>query len=126
MENKKVCIVDDSQVIRDRLTARLETLEGIGSIKQAADVSSAYTALRTEIPDIVILDIQLPDGSGIDVLSKIKKENSHIIVIMLTNYPYSIIRRRCFELGADYFFDKSTEFDQVLKVFETLKQETIN
>jgi DNA-binding NarL/FixJ family response regulator len=126
MENKKVCIVDDSQVIRDRLTARLETLEGIGSIKQAADVSSAYTALRTEIPDIVILDIQLPDGSGIDVLSKIKKENPHIIVIMLTNYPYSIIRRRCFELGADYFFDKSTEFDQVLKVFETLKQETIN
>ena len=126
MENKKVCIVDDSQVIRDRLTARLETLEGIGSIKQAADVSSAYTALRAEIPDIVILDIQLPDGSGIDVLSKIKKENPHIIVIMLTNYPYSIIRRRCFELGADYFFDKSTEFDQVLKVFETLKQETIN
>jgi len=44
----------------------------------------------------------------------------------LTNYPYSIIRRRCFELGADYFFDKSTEFDQVLKVFETLKQEIIN
>ena len=120
MEKRKVFIVDDSQVIRERLTDRLEKLEGIGAISQAADKSSALTTLQKETPDIVILDIQLPDGSGIDLLSKIKKENSQIVVIILTNFPYSIIRRRCLELGADYFFDKSTELEKLFDIFTTI------
>jgi len=120
MENKSVFIVEDSQLIRDRLTDRLERLKGIGTITHAIDLASAYTTLNSNTPDIIILDIQLPDGSGIDVLSKIKKVTSHTIVIMLTNYPYSIIRRRCIELGADYFFDKSTEFEKVFEILNSI------
>jgi DNA-binding NarL/FixJ family response regulator len=120
MENKNICIVDDSKLIRDRLVAKLENLSSIGTISQATDMTSAYITFQAEAPDIVILDIQLPDGSGIDVLSKIKKENSRVIVIMLTNYPYTVIRKRCMELGADYFFDKSTEFEKVFEILSTI------
>lgn len=89
------------------------------TVFQAKDYQSANQIIDKEQPDIAILDIQLPDGSGIDLLSKIKNMRKETVVIMLTNYPYSIIRKRCDELGADYFFDKSTEFEKVLEVLET-------
>lgn len=94
------------------------------TVFEAKDFKSANQIIDKEQPDIAILDIQLPDGSGIDLLSKIKNTHKNAIVIMLTNYPYSIIRKRCDELGADYFFDKSTEFEKVLEVLEN-RQATI-
>ena len=64
-------------------------------------------------PDAVILDIRMPGGSGIDVLKKIKKNYPSTLVIMFTNYPTAQYRKRCLDLGTDFFFDKSTEFDKI-------------
>ncbi len=71
---------------------------------------------------MVILDIRMSDGSGIDVLPEIKKGNQSPLVIVLTNYPYPQYRRKCIEAGADFFFDKSTEFDKVTEVLRHMKQ----
>ncbi len=114
-----IFIVDDSSIIRERILEKLGMLPMISTVLQAKDYQSANQIIDKEQPDIAILDIQLPDGSGIDLLSKIKNIRKETVVIMLTNYPYSIIRKRCDELGADYFFDKSTEFEKVLEVLET-------
>ncbi len=114
-----IFIVDDSSIIRERILEKLGMLPMISTVLQAKDYQSANQIIDKEQPDIAILDIQLPDGSGIDLLSKIKNMRKETVVIMLTNYPYSIIRKRCDELGADYFFDKSTEFEKVLEVLET-------
>ena len=66
---------------------------------------------------MVILDIQVPPGpnlrNGIDVLRLTKKEHPHSGVIMLTNFDNSYYRKECERLGADFFFDKSNEFEQV-------------
>jgi DNA-binding NarL/FixJ family response regulator len=112
---------DDSSIIRERIQEKLEMLPITSTVFQAKDFQTANQIIDTEEPDIAIIDIQLPDGSGIDLLSKIKNTHKGTLVIMLTNYPYSIIRKRCDELGADYFFDKSTEFDKVLEVLENRK-----
>jgi len=114
-----IFIVDDSSIIRERILEKLGMLPMTSTVLQAKDYQSANQIIDKEQPDIAILDIQLPDGSGIDLLSKIKNMRKETVVIMLTNYPYSIIRKRCDELGADYFFDKSTEFEKVLEVLET-------
>jgi len=114
-----IFIVDDSSIIRERILEKLGMLPMTSTVFQAKDYQSANQIIDKEQPDIAILDIQLPDGSGIDLLSKIKNMRKETVVIMLTNYPYSIIRKRCDELGADYFFDKSTEFEKVLEVLET-------
>jgi len=119
MEYRKVFIVDDSQIIRDRLIARLKDIPGIKSIGSASNVTTAFIALSNETPDVAIVDLQLPDGCGIDILASIKKNHAGTIVIMLTNYPYALIKSRCIELGADYFFDKSNEFENVFKIFST-------
>jgi CheY-like chemotaxis protein len=67
----------------------------------------------------------MPGGSGIDVLQNIKQDEAAPIVIILTNYPYWGYRQKCLQAGADFFLDKSTEFDQIPELFERYKQDQI-
>ena len=114
----KVFIADDSEVVCERLTTMLSELPGIEIIGQGESIES----IRRLHPDVVILDIRMPGGSGIDVLEDIKKINTALVVIVLTNYPYPQYRKKCMALGAEYFFDKATEFEKVTEVLETLIQ----
>jgi len=118
----KVFIVDDSAVLRERVIEMLSELPGIEIIGHAQNVSDALSAIKKLNPDVVILDIRIPGGSGIDVLQDIKKEKDAPMVIILTNYPYPQYRKKCLGLGADYFFDKSTEFEKVTELFKRLRQ----
>jgi len=120
----KVFIADDSLIVRERLVTMLDELAGIEVVGQAENVTEAINAIRRLQPDVVILDIRMPGGSGIDVLQNIKQDEAAPIVIILTNYPYSGYRQKCLQAGADFFLDKSTEFDQILKLFERFKRST--
>lgn len=117
-----IFIVDDSQTLRERLVKMLAEVEGVGVIGQARNAAEAIAGIRDLKPRVVILDIQMPDGSGIDVLKTIKQESQPPIVVMLTNHPYPQYRERCMKLGADYFLDKSIEFDQLAEIFETFNK----
>ena len=120
----KVFIADDSAVFRERLTEMLSDLPEIEIIGQAEDGIQATNLIEKLNPNVVILDIRMPRGNGMDVLQNIKKNNPALIVIMLTNYPYPQYRKKCMALGADYFFDKSTEFEKVMEVLEQLIQDS--
>ncbi len=113
---KNILIVDDSEVIRNRLYYMLSEIDDIGVVGQASNTTEGYELYHTLKPDIIILDIRMPDESGIKLLKKIKQVDTKIIIAILTNYPYSAYRKRCKELGADYFFDKSTEFSKIKDV----------
>lgn len=129
MVNKKIniAIVDDSEVIRQRIADKLATMNGIEVVWQADDLSSSFELLNTNKPDAVILDIQLPSGSGIEFLEHIKKLHKEIVTIMLTNYPINQFRKKCIDAGADFFFDKTTEFEKVFHVLKSmLNEKTIN
>ena len=117
----KVFIADDSLIVREHLVTMLEELAGIEIAGQAGNVAEAISAIRLLKPDAVILDILMPGGSGIDVLENIKQNDSTLVVIVLTNYPYPIFRQKCLQAGADFFLDKSTEFDQIPELFERFK-----
>lgn len=118
----KVFIVDDSTVLRERVIEMLSELPEIEIIGHAQNVSEALSAIKKLNPDVVILDIRIPGGSGMDVLEDIKKEKEAPMVIILTNYPYPQYRKKCLGLGADYFFDKSTEFEKVTELFKRLRR----
>lgn len=109
-------IVDDSKLLIDRLIPFLSEIKGIDSIDTAADVASALEIIKSKIHDITILDIQLPDGSGIDILKEMKKINHPAKIIMLTNYAIPIYKRICLEQGADFFLDKTMEFEKVYDI----------
>ena len=120
----KVFIADDSPILGERLKAMLSDFPGIEIIGQAGDVPESIESIRALHPDVVILDIRMPGGSGIDVLENIKKINAAPVVIILTNYPDLQYRKRCMALGAEYFFDKSTEFEKALEVCEQLNKKS--
>jgi len=113
----KILIADDSLVVRDRLVTLLtEALQGIEVVGQAKDATEARSLAEELRPDVAILDIRMPKGSGADVLLDIKKLNPVPKVIILTNYPHPENKKKCIDRGADYFFDKSTEFKKVVSV----------
>jgi DNA-binding response OmpR family regulator len=64
-------------------------------------------------PDVVLLDIQLPHGSGLDVLRSIKQNGRGPLTIVATNFPYPQYRKRALDLGADYFLDKTTDIEEL-------------
>ena len=122
MKPIQVAIADDSAVIRERLWQKLSQLDGIQMAWQAQNASEAIAAFQQHRPEVVILDIQMPDASGMAVLAHIKKASPQTIVIMLTSFPQPPFRKCCLKAGADYFFDKSTEFE---KVFEVLRSKAV-
>lgn len=99
------------------MLAELDNVEVVG---EAASIAAALRAIPTLRPDVVILDIKLPDGSGIALLEAIKRLAPATIVTMLTNYPSDQFRQRCLAAGADFFLDKSTEFEEIPAILRRL------
>ena len=116
----KVLIVDDSKIVCNGLRQMLTNITDVEIVGQAHNTAEAFTAITELKPDVVILDIRLPGKSGIEVLKDIRDKKLPIRVIMLTNYPYPQYRKKCEELGADYFIDKVTEIEKVTEVIEHL------
>lgn len=117
----KVFIADDSAIVRERLIEMLSELPEIEIIGQAEDGLQAKNLITKLNPDVVILDIRMRRENGIDLLQNIKRDKQAPIVIMLTNYPYPQYRKKCMEAGADFFFEKSTEFEKVTEVLKKVK-----
>jgi DNA-binding NarL/FixJ family response regulator len=117
----KVLIADDSSLLRERIGEMISEIEGVELIGQAGDAQAALEAIRRLKPHVAILDIRMPKGSGIRVLAQVKGEPSPPIVIMFTAFPYPQYRQKCLEAGADYFFDKASEFERLAGLLETLR-----
>ena len=71
---------------------------------------------RSLRPDIMTLDLRMPGMSGIQVLEVLRNERLTPIVIMLTGMTEMEYQRKCLELGAKYFFHKTTEFEKVIEI----------
>jgi len=121
----RILIADDSDMVRRRLVDMLEEIEGVEIVGQACQGCQAIAMIRELKPDMVILDIRMPERNGIEVLHDIGKETSRPVVIMLTNYPYEQYQRTCTEAGSDYFFDKSSEFDKVPELCRQLIESSL-
>ena len=120
MTSKKVLLVDDSPLIVERLMAMLSDLK-IHSLFCCGSVFEAKQFLRHLVPDILVLDINLSDGSGIDLLEMTKAQSPETFVIMLTNQSGSYYKKLCKTLGADRFLDKSTDFELVPSIISDIK-----
>lgn len=100
-------IVDDSHLLQTRLKNILMNVDQHMRIRQAYNCEEALELVSSFEVDTVILDIKLPDGSGIELLRKFKEDFQGINVIIFTNYPAEEFKTRCLALGANYFIDKS-------------------
>lgn len=116
----KIVLVDDSITVCERLLGMLDELPEAEVVGQAHTATEAIELIRMVQPNLITLDIHMPGvpglRNGIDLLRMVKQEYPQTVVIMLTNLVQMPYRRKCLEAGADYFFDKSSEFYHILPV----------
>jgi two-component system response regulator DevR len=83
----RLLVVDDHEVVRQGLVALLDRREGFEVVAQAGTVAEAVAEAAKFEPDLVIMDVRLPDGSGIEACREIRAARPETRVIMLTSYP---------------------------------------
>jgi len=111
MPNEKVLIVDDEKLIRWSVRRQLE--EWGYTALEAESGTGALAQIRAEAPDLILLDVRLPDLSGIEVLREIKQNNLSIPVIMITGDPQLDDIKAAIKLGALDFVKKPLDFDEL-------------
>ncbi len=109
-------IVEDSPIIRQNLIATLEEMLPLQVVATAEDADGALRWMRTQGAhcDLMIIDIFLKSGTGLEVLRHARTLQPGAQLVVLTNYATPDMRRRCAELGAHRVFDKSAELEELL------------
>jgi len=116
----KVLIIDDSELIRIRLVTLLEAIAGVEIVGQAETVAEGLLALRQFKPDVMFLDLQLPDGNGLEVLRVMHAERNPTVVVVLTNYPHAQYERRARATGAHAFLNKARDIFKIPSLLAAL------
>lgn len=104
----KVLLIEDDMVFRKMLNDMLLSRFPGLSIELAGSCASAVKSIESQPPDLIFMDIKLPDGNGLILTQEIKKDHPKIIIVVLSlsdNFEYRLAAR---ELGADYFISKDT------------------
>lgn len=119
----RVFVADDAAIIRTRLTAMLGRIKGVEIVGEAENGQAAVMGIEKVKPDVVLLDLNMPDGSGISVLKALGEKIGRLRIVVLTNYATPHYRKKCLEMGAERFFDKSSEFTKAIDFVQRLTEE---
>jgi DNA-binding NarL/FixJ family response regulator len=116
----KIVIADDSTPVRQRIVKLLASIGNVEVVGEAIDGIEAAVMIRKKVPDVVLLDLNMPKLSGLEILPRIKEAVAPPVVVVLTNHSTSPLRSMCIRNGADFFFDKTTEFESAIAVIEKM------
>jgi DNA-binding NarL/FixJ family response regulator len=110
----RVLIVDDHPLFRRGLSAELAKSSDIVLVGEAADGDEAIVAARARKPDLVLLDIELPGKSGLEVLKQLHAEMPEVKVLVLSAYPDRQYAIRCLKDGAQGYVTKKTAAEEIM------------
>lgn len=116
----KVLIVDDSNIVVERLSDIISEMPSTAPVLISNSFNEAVELIKVELPDVILLDIQLPGKNGIELLGFVKSNYPQVKIIIVTNRVSAYYRNLCREMGANSFLDKSTEFERIPEIIETL------
>ena len=117
----KIVIADDSELVRDQLRETFLPEAGLSVVGTAANGIEAIRVIRELRPDVVVLDISMPQMSGIEVLKEIRKDDQATIIIMFTSHNSAVLSSFCRKIGANYFLTKT----QLTKLVEICKDQLL-
>src|SRR5438132_6166387 len=116
----KIYIVEDARQTRTLITDALAPIKDFEIVGEAESVCDAKKGIYSTSPETVILDISLPDGSGVEILKLIRKRRMEICVVVLTYDPSKELRNKCIELGAAAVFNKLDDFKKAFEFLNSL------
>lgn len=115
MEAIKIFLVEDHDLVRDGLKALLASIPDIAIIGEAANGKSLFEKLRIVQPDIIVLDISLPDISGIEITKRLRHDYPQIKVLILSMYTHEDFVTGAIRSGARGYLPKNTSRDELVK-----------
>ena len=115
-----VYLVEDSELVRDRLRRLLGTIEGVRVVGGAASPAPALDEILALKPDLAVIDMQLKDGNGLEVLRGLARANSRCVAVIFTNAVSAPASQASLAAGAQYVFDKTTELSSLLRTVRLL------
>lgn len=118
----RIIIAEDSMLIRHRLQKLLDKIEGAEVVAAVEDGHRTIEAVRQFEPDVLILDLWIPGLNGLEVLRAVRPEYPTMKIFVCTNYADASTRTLCVEHGADYFFDKASELDAMVRTLQGLNR----
>lgn len=110
----RVLLVDDHELIRQGLARAFERDPGMSVIGQAGSVAEALSAWRALRPDVVVTDLQLPDGTGLDIVRALRSESTDVGLVMLTMHAADAQMFSAMEAGASAFLGKEARGAEVV------------
>src|SRR5687768_10217859 len=111
-----VLLVDDHELIRQGLSRAFERTEGLEVVAQAATVSEGLAAYAAHRPDVVVTDLQLPDGSGLDIVRAVRLDSDVVGLVLLTMHTADAQVFAAMEAGASAFLGKESRGEEVVRV----------
>lgn len=114
----RVLLVEDSRVLVERMRESLEVLENVEIVAAVADEASAVAAAREHAVDVIILDLQLKEGTGFGVLQRLGK--SRPTVIVFTNYMLPEYQRLARSFGVEHFLNKSMDYERLPQLLQEI------
>jgi DNA-binding NarL/FixJ family response regulator len=119
----KVFVVEDSAAVRERLVEMIREVKDIEVVGEAATYDTAVAGIIDTRPDVAVLDIKLANetGSGIDALIEVRKTLPGIRAIVLSNYTTPQHLKASADAGAEYFLDKSIDFERVAEILQQMQ-----
>lgn len=120
MNKIKILIVDDHEVVREGLRSLLSRQKGLVVVGEAGSAAAAVETARRSPPDVAIMDVRLPDGSGIEACREIRTERPETRVIMLTSYPDEQAVFASIVAGASGYLLKEVRGQALVEAIETV------
>jgi DNA-binding NarL/FixJ family response regulator len=111
----RVLVVDDHELIRQGLVGAFSREPDMTVVGDAADVTQALKAYEQERPDVVVTDLQLPDGTGLDIIRAIRRESQQAGLVVVTMHSGDEQIFAAMEAGASAFVGKDAPSAEVVK-----------
>lgn len=118
----KVAITDDHRLVLEGIQSMLDGLDGISVVGTYKDAAETIKNISKDKPDVLLLDINLPDINGIDLCKKLLKKNKNLKILALTNFDESSFVRRILNNGAHGYLLKNTDKPELLEAIKKVLQ----
>lgn len=115
----KVAIADDHQIFRDGIRMALKDKEYLKIIWEAVDGKDLQHKLQLKLPDVILMDIRMPEIDGINAISIIRKEYEELKIIVLTMYDDQEMITKMMEMGANAYLTKTTDPEEIYQAILT-------
>ncbi|MEM5331010.1 response regulator transcription factor [Paraburkholderia sp. JHI2823] len=116
----QVFLVEDATTVRRKIAEALSAIPDVAVIGEAEDAASALTGIAQSGADVAVVDLRLASGSGIELLTRLAREQPSVVTVVLTNHAGAPFRTACLRAGAHYFFDKTSEFEAACEAIDAL------